>query len=235
MRHIRPRFHNPCGIYSRSSAIYAVYTAGSPQSILCNNISYRNIQSSVRYISAQCRIADTEAYRYKLASFSIPQSPHYIKKAQGCAEGRGLVPLCGFLTFQCDLPSAGGRSLCAIQPEAAAYAAYTAGSPQSILCNNISYRNIQSSVRYISAQCRIADTEAYRYKLASFSIPQSPHYIKKAQGCAEGRGLVPLCGFLTFQCDLPSAGFRSPCGIQQGAAIYAVIRPEFRNPCGIYG
>ena len=47
MRHIRPRFHNPCGIYSRSSAIYAVYTAGSPQSILCNNISYRNIQSSV--------------------------------------------------------------------------------------------------------------------------------------------------------------------------------------------
>ena len=47
MRHMRPRFHNPCGIYSRSSAIYAVYTAGSPQSILCNNISYRNIQSSV--------------------------------------------------------------------------------------------------------------------------------------------------------------------------------------------
>ena len=41
-----------------------------------------------------------------------------------------------------------------------------------------------------------------------------------------------LCGFLTFQCDLPSAGFRSPCGIQQGAAIYAVIRPEFRNLCG---
>ena len=33
--------------YSRSSAIYAVYTAGSPQSILCNNISYRNIKSSV--------------------------------------------------------------------------------------------------------------------------------------------------------------------------------------------
>ena len=47
MRHMRPRFHNPCGIYSRSSTIYAVYTAGSPQSILCNNISYRNIQNSV--------------------------------------------------------------------------------------------------------------------------------------------------------------------------------------------
>ena len=47
MRHMRPRFHIPCGIYGRSSAIYVVYTAGSPQSILCNNISYRNIQSSV--------------------------------------------------------------------------------------------------------------------------------------------------------------------------------------------
>lgn len=91
---------------------------------------------------------------------------------------------------------------------------------------------IPASVCHISAQCRIADTEAYRHKLVSFSIPQSLHYIKKAQGCAEGRGLVPLCGFLTFQCDLPSAGFRSPCGIQQGAAIYAVIRPEFRNLCG---
>ena len=54
--------------------------------------------------------------------------------------------------------------------------------------------------------------------------------LKKAQGCAEGRGLVPLCGFLTFQCDLPSAGFRSPCGIQQGAAIYAAIRPGPPQP-----
>ena len=142
MRHIRPRFHNPCGIYSRSSSIYAVYTAGSPQSILCNNISYRNIQSSVRYISAQCRIADTEAYRHKLVSFSFPQSLHYIKKAQGCAEGRGLVPLCGFLTFQCDLPSAGAaayvpysrepQSMRLYDRSSAAYAAYTAGIPQSI-------------------------------------------------------------------------------------------------------
>ena len=36
---------------------------------------------------------------------------------------------------------------------------------------------------------------------------------------------MPLCGFLTFQCDLPSAGFHSLCAIQ----------PEFRNLCGIYG
>ena len=158
---------NLCGICGRGSTTHTAYTAGVPQFMRyirpgLRNLYYatiypfRNIQSSVRYISAQCRIADTEAYRYKLASFSIPQSPHYIKKAQGCAEGRGLVPLCGFLTFQCDLPSAGpqpmchtagGRSLCGIYSRSSSiYAVYTAGSPQSILCNNISYRNIQSSV-----------------------------------------------------------------------------------------
>lgn len=128
----------------------------------------------------------------------------------------------------------------------AVYAAYMAGSPQSMRhilpgLRSLYYATIYPTeiskvpLRYISAQCRIADTEAYRHKLVSFSFPQSPHYIKKAQGCAEGRGLVPLCGFLTFQCDLPSAGFRSPCGIQLGTVIYAVIQPEFRNLCGIYG
>ena len=101
-----------------------------------------------------------------------------------------------------------------------------------------------------SAQHPTTNTEAYRNQIGTASHIQYPsiqtqvntlpssttkNSLKKAQGCAEGRGLVPLCGFLTFQCDLPSAGFRSPCGIQQGAAIYAVIRPEFRNPCGIYG
>ena len=87
-----------------------------------------------------------------------------------------------------------------------------------------------SSTATPSAQRSASNTEAYRHKLVSFSFPQSLHYIKKAQGCAEGRGLVPLCGFLTFQCDLPSAGFRSPCGIQQGAAIYAAIRPGPPQP-----
>ena len=107
-------FCSPCGV-QQGAAIHAAYTAGVPQSMRyirrgLRNLYYatiypfRNIQSSVRYISAQCRIADTEAYRHKLVSFSFPQSLHYIKKAQGCAEGRGLVPLCGFLTFQCEIP-----------------------------------------------------------------------------------------------------------------------------------
>ena len=143
--------------------------------------------------------------------------------------------------------TAGSRNLCGICGRGSTtHTAYTAGVPQFMRyirpgLRNLYYatiypfRNIQSSVRYISAQCRIADTEAYRHKLVSFSFPQSSHYIKKAQGCAEGHGLVPLCGFLTFQCNLPSAGGRSLCAIQQGAAIYAVIRPEFRSLCGIYG
>ena len=136
-------------------------------------------------------------------------------------------------------------SPCGVQQGAAIHAAYTAGVPQSMRyirrgLRNLYYatiypfRNIQSSVRYISAQCRIADTEAYRHKLVSFSFPQSLHYIKKAQGCAEGRGLVPLCGFLTFQCDLPLRG-RSLCAIQPEPQPMRHIRPEFRNPCGIYG
>ena len=89
---------NLCGICGRGSTTHTAYTAGVPQFMRyirpgLRNLYYatiypfRNIQSSVRYISAQCRIADTEAYRHKLVSFSFPQSSHYIKKAQGCAEG----------------------------------------------------------------------------------------------------------------------------------------------------
>lgn len=153
--------------------------------------------------------------------------------------------VCGIL--QSMWRTAGSRNLCGICGRGSTtHTAYTAGVPQFMRyirpgLRNLYYatiypfRNIQSSVRYISAQCRIADTEAYRHKLVSFSFPQSSHYIKKAQGCAEGHGLVPLCGFLTFQCNLPSAGGRSLCAIQPEAAAYAVIRPEFRNPCGIYG
>lgn len=144
---------NLCGICGRGSTTHTAYTAGVPQFMRyirpgLRNLYYatiypfRNIQSSVRYISAQCRIADTEAYRHKLVSFSFPQSLHYIKKAQGCAEGRGLVPLCGFLTFQCDLPSAGAaayvpysrepQSMRLYDRSSAAYAAYTAKVPQSM-------------------------------------------------------------------------------------------------------
>ena len=165
------------------------------------------------------------------------------------------MPLCGFLTFQCDLPSAGpqpmchtagGRSLCGIYGRCSAiHAVYTAGVPQSmrpfgrvsaiyimqqyILQKYTKFRLIHfgsvSNCRYRSIQTQVS----------FFQHSTIAALYKKAQGCAEGRGLVPLCGFLTFQCDLPSAGGRSLCAIQPEAAAYAVIRPEFRNPCGIYG
>ena len=156
-----------------------------------------------------------------------------------------------------------GRSLCAIQPEAAAYAAYTADVPQSMRHIQPEFLNLcgiygRVSAIYIMQQyilqkytkfrlIHFGSVSNCRYRSIQAQVSFFPHstiaaLYKKAQGCAEGRGLVPLCGFLTFQCDLPSAGFRSPCGIQQGAAIYAAytadvpqsmrhIRPEFRNLC----
>ena len=93
-----------------------------------------------------------------------------------------------------------------------------------------------SSTATTSAQRFTSNTEAYRQKSTPYHIPTTQELLKKARGVCRGAvALRPLCGFLTFQCDLPSAGFRSLCGIQQGAVIYAVIRPEFRNLCGIYG
>ena len=141
MRCTSAEFCNPCGV-QQGAAIYAVYTAGSPQSILCNNISYRNIQSSVRYISAQCRIADTEAYRHKLVSFRIPQSLHYIKKAQGCAEGtdKSLLRFSHISMWIYPLRGAAAYVPYSRRPQpmrlydrsSAIHAAYTAGIPQSM-------------------------------------------------------------------------------------------------------
>ncbi len=101
MRHIQPRFRNLCGIYSRVSTIYIMQ-----QYILQKYTKFRLI-----YFGS-VSIADTEAYRHKLVSFSIPQSLHYIKRPRGvCRGARPCAPL-GFLTFQCGSPAAGGRSLC---------------------------------------------------------------------------------------------------------------------------
>ena len=174
---------NLCGICGRGSTTHTAYTAGVPQFMRyirpgLRNLYYatiypfRNIQSSVRYISAQCRIADTEAYRHKLVSFSFPQSSHYIKKAQGCAEGRGLVPLCGFLTFQCDLLSAGpqpmchtagGRNLCGICGRGSTtHTAYTAGVPQSMRYIRPGLRNLYYATIY--------PTEIYKVPFDTFRL-----------------------------------------------------------------
>ena len=60
-------------------------------------------------------------------------------------------------------------------------------------------------------------------------------YKKRPRGVQRGAALCPFAVFSHFNVDLPSAGGRSLCAIQPEAAAYAVIRPEFRNPCGIYG
>ena len=80
------------------------------------------------------------------------------KKGPGVCRGRGLVPLCGFLTFQCDLPSAGpqpmchtagGRSLCGIYGRGSTtHAAYTAGVPQSMRYIRRGLRNLYYATIY---------------------------------------------------------------------------------------
>ena len=92
MRHIQPKFRNPCGIYSRSSAIYAIYTAGSPQSILCNNISYRNIQSSVRIhfgsvLNCQYRSIQTQVsiFQHSTVAALYKKGPGVCRGARPCA------------------------------------------------------------------------------------------------------------------------------------------------------
>ena len=144
-------------------AYLAVYTAG----FRLQHISQKYKQSSVLRLSVELPVQKhTEAYRHKLVSFSFPQSLHYIKKRpRGVQRGRGLVPFCGFLTFQCNLPSA-GRSLWHIRPEIPQPIrhiqpefrthGYTAGfrnlcgyirrGLRNLYYANISYRNIQSSV-----------------------------------------------------------------------------------------
>ena len=69
---------------------------------------------------------------------------------------------------------------------------------------------------------------------------------KKPEGCAEGRSLAPLCGFLTFQydptlCGVPQSmwhtqpSFRNTCGYTAGIPqSMCHIRPDLRNLCGIY-
>ena len=130
MRHIRPRFHNPCGIYSRSSAINAENTAGTPQTIISNKITNKKIKITRDLLTP----------------------PHFLTDT-------------------------------------------TSGT----------LVHIHASCFFTDIYCKITN------KSTDFFY------------------------FTTFQCDIHSGGFRSPCGIQLGAAIYAVIRPEFRNPCGIYG
>ena len=141
MRHIRPRFHNPCGIYSRSSAIYAVYTAGSPQSILCNNIS---LQKYTKFRLIHFGSVSNCRYRSIQAQVSIFQlstiAALYKKRPRGVQRGAALCPFAVFSHSNVIYPlrgpqpmchTAGSRNLCG----------YTTGVPQPIRHIRPRFRN----------------------------------------------------------------------------------------------
>ena len=71
-------------------------------------------------------------------------------------------------------------------------------------------------------------------KVSTVSHTTTQELLKKARGVCRGAvALRPLCGFLTFQCDLPSAWGRSLCGYTTGVPqSMRHIQPGFRNPCG---
>ena len=134
---------NTCGIYSRSSAIYAVYTAGSPQSILCNNISYRNIQSSVGIYFGSVLNCQ---YRSIQAQVSIFQhstiAALYKKRPRGVQRGAALCPFAVFSHSNVIYPlrasavhmaySREPQSMRLYDRSSAIHAAYTAEVPQSM-------------------------------------------------------------------------------------------------------
>ena len=127
---------NLCGIYSRSSAIY-IMQQYIPQkytkfrlihfgSVL--NCQYRSIQAQVSIFQHS-----TIAALYK-------------KRPRGVQRGAALCPFAVFSHSNVIYPLRASTVYVPYSRSSAIYAVYTAGSPQSILCNNISYRNIQSSV-----------------------------------------------------------------------------------------
>ena len=123
----------------------------------CFRLPYFGSVSNCRYSSYTAQVSI-----FQLSTIAAL----YKKRPRGVQRGRGLVPLAVFLHSNVIYPlgpqpmchTAGGGSLCGIYGRGSTtHAAYTSrvlqsmryirqGSPQSILCNNISYRNIQSSV-----------------------------------------------------------------------------------------
>lgn len=146
----------------------------------------------------------------------------------------------------------------------AAYVAYTAEVPQSmrlygrnsaiyahirtrptqsILCNNISYRNIQSSVRIhfgsvLNCQCRSIQTQVSIFQRSTVVAlyKKGPGVCRGARPCAPLRfSHIPMWSTL---CGLPqpmwhTAGSHNLCGYTTGVPqSMRHIRPKFRSPCG---
>ena len=75
----------------------------------------------------------------------------YKKRPRGVQRGAALCPFAVFSHSNVIYPLRGGRSLCAIQPEAAAYAAYAAEVPQPMRHIQPEFHNLCGIYGWVSA------------------------------------------------------------------------------------
>lgn len=131
MRHMRPRFHNPCGIYSRSSAIYIMQ-----QYILQKYTKFRLIHfgsvSNCLYRSIQIQVS---FFQHSTIAALYKKGPGVCRGARPCAPLRfshismWIYPLRGAAAYAVIRPEF--RSLCGIYGrDSAIYAGIRPGPPQ---------------------------------------------------------------------------------------------------------
>ena len=189
-------------LYNRSSAIYAAIRPGPPQSYYATIISYRNIQSSVgiyfgSVLNCQYRSIQTQVIIFQRSTIAAlyKKGPGVCRGARPCAPLRfSHIPMWIYHLRgpQSMWHTARSRNLCGIYGRVSAvYAAYTAGPTQSILCNNISYRNIQSSVRIyfgsvLNCQCRSIQTQVIIFQRSTIAAlyKKGPGVCRGARPCA---------------------------------------------------
>lgn len=148
-------------------------------------------------------------------------------------------------------------SPCGVQPGAAIYAAYAAEVPQPMRHIQPEFRNLCGiyggvSAIYIMQQyilqkytkfrlIHFGSVSNCRYRSIQTQVSFFQHstiaaLYKKGPGvCRGARPCAPLRFSHISMWIYPLRGAAALCAIQPEAAAYAVIRPEFRNPCGIYG
>ena len=169
---IRPGLRSLCGIYGRVSAVYAAYTARPTQSILCNNISYRNIQSSVEIYFGSVLNCQYRSIQTQVNIFQHSTVAALYKKGPGVC--RGARP-CAPLRFS-HIPMW-------IYPLRA--------SAVHVTYSNISYRNIQSSVEIyfgsvLNCQYRSIQTQVniFQHSTVAALYKKGPGVCRGARPCA---------------------------------------------------
>ena len=146
--------------------------------------------------------------------------------------GAALYPFAVFSHFNVIYPLR-GRSLCAIQPEAAAYAAYTAEVPQPMRHIQPEFRNLcgiygRVSAIYIMQQyilqkytkfrlIHFGSVSNCRYRSIQAQVSIFPHstiaalYKKRPRGVQRGAALCPFAVFLHSNVIYPLRGPQPMC------------------------